>query len=356
MSLVRIDVSPKQLSKLKRGHPVRVKGGAEGRGFNLLIHPDKYEPMSRAFSNGAGVQIALSPQEIVLNQQGAEHLEGTGIFGKTGDKVMDKLGVKKLAYHIGDKIKPGVKAAILGGLTAGGAALAGTAAFGSGGVLAPLAATIPIGVLATAHLANSYLDNPSAFQGSPSATATNIGGPKAPSASTLAGQVAQNHIYNQLNQELGTHYGALGQANLANAVAHTDRAIATTNQIAQRGGVATPIAKIVNEATKSMPDEIKKPAVASSRFGAKKVAGTGLFAGGAVGGTGLYAGAVRGRGIGGRIIGREIGSVGLGGSFVSHSTQVPPAMISQPFSSNFQFQHTLPPAYARFSKGSGLYA
>jgi hypothetical protein len=68
-------------------------------------------------------------------------------------------------------------------------------------------------------------------------------------------------------------------------------------------------------------------------------------------GTGLYAG-------GGslRRHRREVASIGTNSSFVGTQSHLPPALMSQPFSANFQFQHTLPPAYQKFSKGGGLYA
>ena len=49
------------------------------------------------------------------------------------------------------------------------------------------------------------------------------------------------------------------------------------------------------------------------------------------------------------------GEIGIHSSFVTSQSHLPPALLSQPFSANFQFQHTLPPAYQKFSKG-GLYA
>jgi hypothetical protein len=45
---------------------------------------------------------------------------------------------------------------------------------------------------------------------------------------------------------------------------------------------------------------------------------------------------------------REVSSVGLNGRFVD---TLPPAMMSQPFAQNFQFQHFLPPAYQKYSGG-----
>jgi len=52
---------------------------------------------------------------------------------------------------------------------------------------------------------------------------------------------------------------------------------------------------------------------------------------------------------------REVGSVGKMGNLITD----PAAMVSQPYSANFQFRHFLPPAYANISKtagGKGLYA
>jgi hypothetical protein len=49
----------------------------------------------------------------------------------------------------------------------------------------------------------------------------------------------------------------------------------------------------------------------------------------------------------------EIGSMGR--FVVGQVEHLPQALLSQPFSANFQFQHTLPPAYQKFSKGT-MYA
>jgi hypothetical protein len=64
------------------------------------------------------------------------------------------------------------------------------------------------------------------------------------------------------------------------------------------------------------------------------------------------------RSVGGRL---ENGTIGLNGGMMS--SYVPPALVSQPFSANFQFQHFLPPQYQHFNMGgsfdamgNGLYA
>ena len=48
------------------------------------------------------------------------------------------------------------------------------------------------------------------------------------------------------------------------------------------------------------------------------------------------------------------GDIGSHGSFVSAQQHLPQALLSQPFGANFQFQHTLPPAYQKFSKGTAF--
>jgi hypothetical protein len=64
-------------------------------------------------------------------------------------------------------------------------------------------------------------------------------------------------------------------------------------------------------------------------------------------GQGLFAGksVMFGRGI------REHASVGIGGNLLGNQRVLPPALQSQPYSANFQFQHTLPPNFQRFSGG-----
>ena len=285
MSLVRIDVSHKQRQKLGKGHKVRVKGAMDGEGVCLIVHPDRYDTMTRTFNRGKGMEMALTPEELQANVEAIPHMGGSGIY----DNVKSFLNKHPGLIHMG---KPLLKTGIAGALGA-----AGTALSVAQPELIPLIAPGVAGMIAGAH---SYLDRPM--------SQSNVGGSKAPSASSLLGQVAQNHLYEQMNNHLGTQYGALGAANLGNAVAHKERA--------------------------SMAP------VGQSH--ASSVTGFGLY-----GGSGLYAGKRGG------MIGREIGSVGRGGSLISHS--VPPALQSQPFSANFQFQHTLPPAYQKFSKGSGLY-
>jgi hypothetical protein len=47
MHTIMIDASPHQIRKLKKGHRVRVK---KGTGFELLVHPNTYNIVSRSFN------------------------------------------------------------------------------------------------------------------------------------------------------------------------------------------------------------------------------------------------------------------------------------------------------------------
>lgn len=299
MHHVTIDASPSQLSKLRRGQQVRIK---RGMGFNLLVHPETYRRVSRAFATDKGTQISLSPAELQANAtvssgtpvaiQNPQHpqagtgeiapvVSGSGIFGDVGDKYLKKAGIKDMAYKMGDYAKPLVKAGIGTALTAGGVAL--------GAVQPELIPGIPFAVAGGTALASDFLDHPQRYLGK--------SGVKGKQLTNLAQQHAQSQMTQELNNKLGTNMDYLRTANLQNAVANNTQADLNASSIMSR----------------------------SSR------------------GSGLHH--MRQH----AIVGRGGGMVGSSGSYV------PPAMESQPFSANFQFQHFFPPQYQSIIHGSGLY-
>jgi hypothetical protein len=253
------------------------------------------------------MQIQLSPQEIVANQ----HMEGNGIFGKRFDRFLEKRGLRNAAYRLGDKLKPAFKSAVMGGIAAGTAGLGGLSVFGSGGTLAPLAAYLPAAGAGAAYLANDYIDNPDKYHDMYS---SNAGGPRnAHAAANLAGQVAENYALKRLNQETGSNYGNLSSAAIANALAHKARAEMNNTSVGKQ---------LSQFPTSTLNDNPFAPP-------SRQFAGLGLR--------------------------KSKGEIGIHSSFVTSQSHLPPALLSQPFSANFQFQHTLPPAYQKFSKGSGMY-
>ena len=106
MHTLHIQASPGQLSKLRNGKSVRIRGAMEGQGFNLIVDPDTYHLASRAFAKDKGVEIKLSDQEISANKEQAPAMEGSGIFSKM-KKGLSKAGseIQKGAFAVNKALK-----------------------------------------------------------------------------------------------------------------------------------------------------------------------------------------------------------------------------------------------------------
>jgi len=293
MKDIRISASAKQLSRLRNGHKVRVKQAMAGCGFNLVVMPDKYDALTRSFSKGKGSEVQLSLEELQANRA----VQGEGIFGKKFDKFLDKVGIKKEVYKLGDVIKEPVKKAIRtlakSAPTAGATALAGLATAVGQPELAGVAgiAGKKLGEKAGKFLekgAIGYIDDPEAYQ-------------KNPKKFLGAGV-----------QKLGVRR----RASLAQVKKNKE------------------MAKMIEG--KGCCEECSSMSV----------------------GNGLYASSMRGRGLyasSGRGVDMSMtrGIVGTqGGSLVG----VHPAMKSQPLGSNFHQQFQIPPSFQHLHSGAGLYA
>lgn len=305
VQIVEIGASPKQLSKLRNGHRVRVKPTMEGKGVCVVVNPENYDLITRTFSRNKGLEISLSPEEILANQSVAGEMEGKGIFGKKFDrfvrKVVGKRAQKQL-YDTAREFLPLAQAGLTAGLTTAGTAL--------GAVQPELIPFIPAGVAGLSALGSDYLANPSSYQ-------SNAGGSRARKARDIAGRMIQDRALQEINTATGANLGALDRASIQSAIAN----------------------KALSELNKSA---VQQKQSLDQYYG-------NMFDG--IEGNGLYAG--KGLGLGMRKMSRTGGAVGLNGGMVQPA--LPPALRSQPFGANFQFQHTLPPAYQKFSKGSGLY-
>ena len=142
MKLIRVKkLSPAVMSRMRNGHKVRLM---QGEGTQLIVHESQWSPIHRAFLKNKGVQVALTPTEITANAT----VEGEGIFGKKADKVMKKLGVKKVAYAVGSVVKPLVKEGIQ-----------------TAGMMAEAYGVPPSVVNKLEQTANQYLDDPKSLQG-----------------------------------------------------------------------------------------------------------------------------------------------------------------------------------------------
>lgn len=212
MHSINVKMSPKQMSKIRNGHKVRIRPDMEGEGVCLIVKPETYDIVTRTFSRNKGLDISLDPEEIMVNKENSDQIQGQGIFGKKFDRAVKKTIGKPATKALYGAAKSALLPLAKQAIQEGGIALQDYAP-----ELTPL-------IGPGSKIATDYLNNPSKYQG----------------------------------KGLGTGLGT----------------------------------------------------------GNKK----------------YY--------------------MGINGGMLAH---LPPALQSQPYASNFQFQHTLPPAYQKFSRGSGLY-
>jgi hypothetical protein len=332
MSLVHIDASPKQVSKLRNGHKVRIKPPMKGEGFNLMVDPSRLNSITRCFQKGKGMTIQLTPEEILANRQLSPEyhmnikksnstMSGKGIFGKTFDSFVEKTIGKKAKdaiYNTADLLKPTLKAGI--DKIADYAPEIASSALSGLALATGQPELVPFALLAGnelgkyvgrkgANTAKDYLDKPTEYQENISNFVSNVGGSRGNRASTLAGQMAQDEMLSQLNQQLGTNMGNIAKANIMNAVANRQ----TANMM--------PVPSISGKYRDTM---------------SKKTMGRGM-------GYGLK---------------KSMSILGTNRIQLDQEPMQNPALQSQPAGANFQFGSTLPPAYQKFHKGVGygLYA
>lgn len=117
MELVRISASPKQLSKLRNQHRVRLsppKGDIGGCG--LYVNLKNYDHINKAFKLGKGTTVSLDPEEIKANYEAAlsddEKIGGSGLFASGAGMKGGKLAIQHRAFrnilpvmkNVGEKI------------------------------------------------------------------------------------------------------------------------------------------------------------------------------------------------------------------------------------------------------------
>lgn len=336
MSLIHINASPKQLSKLRNGHKVRIKPVKQGEGFNLYVDPSRYRPIHQTFQKGKGYEIQLTPEEILQNRQLTPEfhanvkkenntMSGKGIFGKTFDKYVEKAIGKKAKdtlYKGADMLKQPIKMGIdkLADYAPeiGASSLTALALATGQPELVPLAgyAGMELGKLVGkkgAEYAKGYLDSPDQYQDNISHFVSNIGGSKAKRSSTLSSQILNNEMLDQANNVLGTNMGNIGRANIASAIANRQTASMMPIPIQQ-------------PTFNTIPDSY-----ARSQMNQELFRGYGLK--------------------------KSTSIVGTNGSQLNRQSVQAPALRSQAGGANFQFASTLPPTYQKFHKGigSGLY-
>jgi len=366
MHLISFDASPRQLSKLRNGHPVRIK---KGSGFNLVVNPSNYHLVSRAFGKNKGIELTLSPDELDVNKSISPeqhdamaetvdenlfthkpYMEGGSIF-----KKIKKALHSKTAKKIGRELKPLTRE------------------------LRKIGREIAHEKIGEAHMSmvDKYGDNQHAHN------LLNV-------ASNLAHEKVGGKIsFKKIGKQINKTFNSKTAKKIGRELKPLSRALKSTGkdllheyisqahmQGADQYGTDPRMAGLMNVA---------------SNMAHEKVQGMGL-------GAGLYA-YPQGRGMNahdalrlsniasahanhqlakmhnatvhGQITQPSIKSYWEGnlepmsrgyglhnhmnmirgrGSMISQDHILPPALQSQPYGANFQFQHTLPPQYQKFSR------
>lgn len=89
---IGVNVSPHQIRRLRKGLATRVK---KGEGFNLIVQPETFHLMSRAFNKNKGYQVKLNKEEQELNKKSmsqipddeSEKYEEPGLASETDEEV-----------------------------------------------------------------------------------------------------------------------------------------------------------------------------------------------------------------------------------------------------------------------------
>ena len=150
MRVIRLKLSPAQKAKLRKGVSVRLNKAKnkamEGKGVVMLVHPHKFNDITKAFDSNRGKVFKLDDEELEVNKNPSMvdddevkgEMSGSGLFDdiKKGFTKVGKEIKKAPAYYkknikdtvAGDMIRKGVKAGSKMGIQAGITALAGTPA------------------------------------------------------------------------------------------------------------------------------------------------------------------------------------------------------------------------------------
>jgi len=285
-------LSAKSLAKLKKGHAVRL---VKGEGTTLCVSPEKFNHITRSFARGKGLNMCMSPEEVA-------HNHGKGIFD-TLKRGASKLGsiVAPIAEKVAHK------------------ALDKATEKGTQYVEKQIEKKFAGEGMPTPTELDNDMKRAVAFARSRKGKATVAGLTSAYNSymndgKGLYGGALDTDILNKINDLTGQKLGAFAKSNLVQAGARM-----------LRGNME----RAFTHGLHSMNT-----------------------------GHGIYASPSGGEGLHPRhhmehhkrrMI--ERCSIGAGGNLLG----VPPALMSQPYSANFQFSSRLPPAYANMIKGNGLY-
>lgn len=318
MRMIKVKMmSPAVMSRARNGHRVRLM---KGEGTQLVVMPDQYTQIEKAFLKNKGIQIGLSSSEIDANRS----VEGSGIFGKKFDKALKKGGVKKFVYKAASALKPLAMEMIDKGAEAAS-------------MFAPELAPA---IMAAQSTAKQYLDDPKSLQGKKGLKelkrrALEVG---AEAAAPLAAEYGIDVKEMRAMLESGSE------------VPMSKREMRAKGEDAVLGKLQQ---LVDSRRTRSAPAPASTDLY--SQFDSDGILGNGMMGGMMMkggkhcpmcSGSGLYAGSASGRGMPGMAPMRKASTkfVNLSRKLMGGELQ---ALESQAMDANFMFRSTLPPSYQR---------
>jgi hypothetical protein len=324
--------SPRVLGKLRKGGRVRIM---KGEGMNLIVSAERFNPISKSFNKGKAFTIELTPAEIEANMNPPEEvgeMSGTGLFDsiKKGFKKVGKV-LKPVAVAVGKEVLPVAKDLAKKGVNE----------------LAKYAPEVG------ATLGSSALSGLALLAGQPELV------PMAEVAGSQLGKAGGKALGNLGKKAINKKIDRFDPYHEQRGNAPPSRQNAT-NMLSSPVGVSNLGSYLAQLSTEDIETELAKRrgggySTPFDTSGGRQVLSPYTDAVGSGLGGGLYAQG-RGRGIRSRMKGmKESASIGIHGNLLGHG--LPPALMSQPYSSNFQMASRLPPAFAPMIKhGGGLYA
>jgi len=315
--IISASLSPKQLSKLRNGHKVRIK---QGTGFNIIVNPDTYHIVNRSFTKNKGIDIKLSPEEIEMNKMYSPeaHAEMASKMSEVGlDPPMVGNGIfskmKKGFKKVGKVLKP----------------VAQTAWKYSKPVLKPVGHTL---------VKEGLKALPKALESGLTAAAMATGQPELVPVAKIVGNVGGKEAAKQLGKYNDRYLGS-GFHNIGRKVVKAQQGRGVVNNRRHSFDDSEMMVGLSNNEKGFLKKYNQLPYESYyNEVGGPPSRGSGAR------GSGLYAG--RGLFAGGGIDNNDIGH---------RSTRVlPPALMSQPYSANFHFQFQLPPQYQQYEQGPGI--
>lgn len=313
MKMIEVKMlSPAVMSRARNGHKVRLM---KGTGTQLVVKPEQFDAIEKAFLKNKGVQVALSPEEIDANKS----VEGSGIFGKKFDKALKKAGIKKAVYQMGSIAKPLVQQALDQGME----------------VVSQMAPELAPALSKAKMTAEQYLNDPKSLQGKKGIKELKK------RAMDIAATAAE---------PMAAEYG-VDMNELKSMMESGSQVPMSRKEMRAKGETA-----LLEQMQKMVDARLGKSAPVStdlySQFDTDGILGNGMRSKKGskccpmCSGSGLYAGAASGRGLPGMAPARDISKkfVNLSRKLMGGEIQ---AIQSQAADANWAFRNTLPPSYQR---------